>query len=240
MTFRMAGVYFSAAPAGAAVTAVAVVTAPSDAATMTAEMTAPRHDRPRDRIGAHYPARDSPDGFVRRRTSRSRTPRMFLSPSHIDPSLDSRSVSFENPTGARGAGGQTYNGRKGRPSATIGAGETLVLADLDGPGTLRHLWMTFPPAPPETMRGALDGGVLRRCHGAQCVGALPRLLRDAARTPGAVRVGADVGAGRSRLQLVSPDAVRTARACRGDQRGSHADAPLLPVRLHARARAARR
>jgi hypothetical protein len=77
---------------------------------------------------------------------------MFLSPSHVDPSLDSRSVTFENPTGARGAGGQTYNGRKGRPSTTIPPGETVVLADLDGPGTLRHLWMTFPPAPPETMR----------------------------------------------------------------------------------------
>jgi hypothetical protein len=49
---------------------------------------------------------------------------MFLSPSHIDPSLDSRSVTFENPTGGRGAGGQTYDGRKGRPSATIPPGET--------------------------------------------------------------------------------------------------------------------
>jgi hypothetical protein len=77
---------------------------------------------------------------------------MFLNPSHIDPSLDSRSVSFENPTGARGSGGQTHGGRKGRPSATVAPGERVVLADLDGPGTLRHFWMTFPPAPPETMR----------------------------------------------------------------------------------------
>jgi hypothetical protein len=77
---------------------------------------------------------------------------MFLNPSHIDPSFDSRSVSFENPTGARGSGGQTHGGRKGRPSATVAPGETVVLADLDGPGTLRHFWMTFPPAPPETMR----------------------------------------------------------------------------------------
>jgi Protein of unknown function (DUF2961) len=77
---------------------------------------------------------------------------MFLNPSHIDPSLDSRSVSFESPTGARGSGGQTHGGRKGRPSATVASRETVVLADLDGPGTLRHFWMTFPPAPPETMR----------------------------------------------------------------------------------------
>ena len=27
-----------------------------------------------------------------------------------------------------------------------------MLADLDGPGTLRHLWMTFPPSPPDVMR----------------------------------------------------------------------------------------
>ena len=27
-----------------------------------------------------------------------------------------------------------------------------MLADIDGPGTIRHIWMTFPPAPPEVMR----------------------------------------------------------------------------------------
>jgi hypothetical protein len=27
-----------------------------------------------------------------------------------------------------------------------------VLADLAGPGTIHHIWMTFPPAPPEVMR----------------------------------------------------------------------------------------
>jgi hypothetical protein len=70
----------------------------------------------------------------------------------IDTRLDSRAVTFENPTGARGAGGQAANGRKGAPSRSIQPGETVVLADLDGPGTLRHIWMTFPPARPEQMR----------------------------------------------------------------------------------------
>jgi hypothetical protein len=28
----------------------------------------------------------------------------------------------------------------------------VVLADIDGPATIRHVWMTFLPAPPETMR----------------------------------------------------------------------------------------
>ena len=32
------------------------------------------------------------------------------------------------------------------------AGESVVLADIDGPGTIRHIWMTIPPAPPEVMR----------------------------------------------------------------------------------------
>ena len=164
---------------------------------------------------------------------------MFLSPSHIDPSLDSRSVTFENPTGARGAGGQTYDGRKGRPSATIPPGETVVLADLDGPGTLRHLWMTFPPAPPETMRALWMEVFYDGAARAERVGAVPRLLRHAARAPGAVRVGAHVGAGRARVQLVSPDAVRAARARRGHELGAHADVALLPDRLHARARARR-
>jgi hypothetical protein len=73
-------------------------------------------------------------------------------PSRLDLRLDSRAVTFENPTGERGAGGRACGGRKGAPSRRIAAGETVTLADLDGPGTLRHVWMTFPPAPPETMR----------------------------------------------------------------------------------------
>lgn len=75
-----------------------------------------------------------------------------LDPSHIDRSLDSRAATFENPTGARGYGGQAHSGRKGAPSRRLAPGERVVLADLAGPGTVRHIWMTFPPAPPETMR----------------------------------------------------------------------------------------
>ena len=73
-------------------------------------------------------------------------------PAFIDPSLDSRAVTFENPTGARGAGGTAHGGRKGAPNMRIKAGESVVLADLEGPGTIRHIWMTIPPAPPEHMR----------------------------------------------------------------------------------------
>src|SRR5258705_13229742 len=72
--------------------------------------------------------------------------------SRIDLALDSRAVTFEIPTGARGAGGQSHGGRRGAPSRRIEPGERVLLADLEGPGTIRHVWMTFPPARPERMR----------------------------------------------------------------------------------------
>jgi hypothetical protein len=75
-----------------------------------------------------------------------------LDPSRIDLSLDSRAITFENPTGARGAGGTAHGGRKGAPSRLLQPGETVELADIEGPGTVRHIWMTFPPARPEVMR----------------------------------------------------------------------------------------
>ncbi len=82
---------------------------------------------------------------------------MFSDPSRIDLSLDSRAVTFENPTGARGAGGMAHGGRKGAPSRIFQAGERVTLADIAGPGTVRHIWVTVPPAPPEVMRAwALD------------------------------------------------------------------------------------
>ena len=77
---------------------------------------------------------------------------MFGDPARIDASLDSRAVTFENPTGARGAGGTAANGRKGAPSRVIRPGERVVLADLEGPGTVRHIWCTVQPAPPERLR----------------------------------------------------------------------------------------
>jgi hypothetical protein len=73
-------------------------------------------------------------------------------PAWVDPGLDSRATSFENPTGARGAGGTAHGGRKGAPNRIVAPGERVVLADLAGPGVIRHLWMTFPPGPPERMR----------------------------------------------------------------------------------------
>jgi hypothetical protein len=58
----------------------------------------------------------------------------------------SRSISFENPTGAPGQGGKAASalgvGRKGSPNRKIQPGETVGLCDIEGPGMIRHFWMT--------------------------------------------------------------------------------------------------
>lgn len=55
-------------------------------------------------------------------------------------------TSFENPTGEPGQGGQAAShlgvGRKGFPAKGIAPGETVVLCDITGSGTIRHIWMT--------------------------------------------------------------------------------------------------
>jgi hypothetical protein len=74
----------------------------------------------------------------------------------LDTGLVSRSISFENPTGAPGQGGRAASnlgvGRKGSPQRwNIAPGETVQLCDIAGPGTIRHLWMTTAQDP-ETLR----------------------------------------------------------------------------------------
>ncbi|MEZ5071526.1 MAG: glycoside hydrolase family 172 protein [Bacteroidales bacterium] len=64
----------------------------------------------------------------------------------LSQTLDSRSISFENPTGERGAGGTAASeigiGRKGAPRKTLEPGEEVTLCDIRGTGTIRHIWMT--------------------------------------------------------------------------------------------------
>jgi hypothetical protein len=76
-------------------------------------------------------------------------------PFQIDLSQTIRTVSFENPSGAKGAAAKAHGGRKGAPLRMLAPGERVVLADLSGPGCARHFWMTFPPMPPHEMRAAL-------------------------------------------------------------------------------------
>jgi hypothetical protein len=60
--------------------------------------------------------------------------------------LNSRSISFENPTGEPGVGGKAASklgpGRKGAPARDIKPGETVDLCNIFGPGTIRHIWLT--------------------------------------------------------------------------------------------------
>ena len=56
--------------------------------------------------------------------------------------VETRWFSFENPSGAPGEGGRENEGRKGAASKSIEAGETVVLADITGPGVVRRIWLT--------------------------------------------------------------------------------------------------
>ena len=72
-------------------------------------------------------------------------------PYDLNIGLKSRSISFENQTGERSAGGTKASnlgiGRKGYPSKQIQSGETIQLCNITGPGTIRHIWLTTHPDP---------------------------------------------------------------------------------------------
>jgi hypothetical protein len=67
-----------------------------------------------------------------------------------------RSICAENPDGAKGGGAREKpdannaasllgEGWKVRPCITLKAGETVTLADIQGPGVIRHIWITTDP-----------------------------------------------------------------------------------------------
>ncbi|MCD6404995.1 MAG: DUF2961 domain-containing protein, partial [Planctomycetes bacterium] len=67
-----------------------------------------------------------------------------------------RSISAENPTGAKGKGAMEAprpdstardlgTGWKVRPCITIPGGETATLAEIAGPGDVQHIWITVHP-----------------------------------------------------------------------------------------------
>jgi len=63
--------------------------------------------------------------------------------------LESRSITAENPTGSKGA----VKKGKGAPCLNdIRPGEMITLADIKGPGIVRHIWLTFPKRTPENLR----------------------------------------------------------------------------------------
>jgi hypothetical protein len=69
---------------------------------------------------------------------------------------ETRSISAENPTGAKGGGAKAIPdennaasklgvGWKVRPSIDLPKNEIITLADVDGPGVIQHIWMTVDP-----------------------------------------------------------------------------------------------
>jgi len=66
---------------------------------------------------------------------------------------ETRSISAENPTGEKGGGAKALPdedsaasmlgpGWKVRPCITLEPGATTTLADIEGPGTIQHIWIT--------------------------------------------------------------------------------------------------
>ena len=66
---------------------------------------------------------------------------------------ETRWVSPENPTGAKGAAGRENRGAKGHAFETIPVGGAHVLADIRGAGTIDRMWMTIEDRSPEALRG---------------------------------------------------------------------------------------
>jgi len=67
--------------------------------------------------------------------------------------VETRSMSAENPDGAKGGGAKADPGGEGaarelgrgwkvRPCITLPAQSTTSLAEIDGPGVIQHIWMT--------------------------------------------------------------------------------------------------
>jgi hypothetical protein len=65
----------------------------------------------------------------------------------------SRWVSPENPTGAKGEGAKENRGAKGHAFDTIPVGRSHVLADIKGAGTIDRIWMTIEDRSPDALRG---------------------------------------------------------------------------------------
>lgn len=68
--------------------------------------------------------------------------------------LETRWASVENPSAAKGQGGQANGGRKGAAHFPIKAGETRVLAEeKNGSGIIRRIWATVSDRTPLMLRG---------------------------------------------------------------------------------------
>ncbi len=70
--------------------------------------------------------------------------------------LRSRAITAENQEGAKGQGGKAWNGRKGLPCLwNIKKDQVYTFAEMDGPGMVRHIWITVQNTSPEKMRNLI-------------------------------------------------------------------------------------
>ena len=66
----------------------------------------------------------------------------------------SRAINEENPKGEKSMGGVAGGGHKGSPCVEwVKPGQVVTLLDVEGCGTVRHIWLTFPPYHPDLYRG---------------------------------------------------------------------------------------
>lgn len=73
----------------------------------------------------------------------------------MEENIHTRWASPENPDAEKGMGGTENFGRKGRPSLSLEAGDTLILAHEPAgtSGTIRRIWMTIRDKGPEMQQG---------------------------------------------------------------------------------------
>lgn len=67
--------------------------------------------------------------------------------------IETRWVSFENPTGGKGQGGTENQGAKGHAYDSVPAGKSRVLMDVRGCGIIRRIWTTLFDRSPRMLRG---------------------------------------------------------------------------------------
>jgi hypothetical protein len=81
---------------------------------------------------------------------------MFHDLYKIEPGVETRWASHENPDGLKGLGGQKRRGRKGAAWFTLKNGEDAVLAHAENTsGMVRRIWMTISTRSKETLRGTV-------------------------------------------------------------------------------------
>lgn len=71
---------------------------------------------------------------------------------HLPENVQSRWISFENLTGAKGAAAQENKGAKGHPYDWIDVGETKTVFDVKGSGMIHRMWFTIRDRSPEMLR----------------------------------------------------------------------------------------